>query len=141
VIEALERETYPALLMELARAFVTEAASQLSSISAAVLAQDLAALKREALALKGGAGTFGAAQLVDYASARAQACLWNKLDRSIEVVRALPKVALVACKALADRYLDGVWGRDGRRATLDIGPGAAGGVFDWRARAAMIRAP
>ncbi len=107
VIEALERETDSALLMELARAFVTETASRLSSISAAVQARDLAALEREALALKGGAGTFGAAQLVDYASALAQACLSNDLDRSIEVVRALPKVALVACKALADRYLDG----------------------------------
>jgi HPt (histidine-containing phosphotransfer) domain-containing protein len=106
VIGALERETYLALLTELARSFVTEAASQLSSISAAVLARDLAALKRKALVLKGGAGTFGAAQLVDYASARAQACLPNDLERSVEVVRALPKEAIVACKALADRYLD-----------------------------------
>lgn len=107
VLEALERETDPTLLMDLARAFVTETASRLSSISAAVPARDVGALEREALALKGGAGTFGAAQLVDYAGALEQACLSNDLDRAVEVVRALPKVALMACRALADRYLGG----------------------------------
>ncbi len=106
-LETLERDTDAALLVDLARAFVTETAARLASISAAVQTRDLGALEREALALKGGAGMFGAAQLVDYAGALEQACLSNDLDRAIEVVRAMPKVKLTACKALADRYLDG----------------------------------
>ncbi|MBT6119215.1 MAG: hypothetical protein HOH66_15240, partial [Rhodospirillaceae bacterium] len=90
----------------LAQSFLTEAASRMERVTQAAADRDLSTLEREALALKAAAGAFGAVQLTGYATALEQACLSRDADRAATVARNLPKAALLACKAVAARFLE-----------------------------------
>lgn len=105
VLEGLERDTSPEIRRELAQSFLTEAASRMDRVTRAAAENDLSTMEREALALKAAAGTFGAVQLTGYATALEQACLSRDADRAATIVRNLPKAALLACKAVAERFL------------------------------------
>jgi HPt (histidine-containing phosphotransfer) domain-containing protein len=104
VLDTLEEDAGQDTVIEIARAFVVETAERLELLSQAVEKEDFSALEREALALKTGAGTFGATRLQRSAEQLELACLAGDHGRALEVVRALPKIALAACKALSARY-------------------------------------
>ena len=104
VLDTLEEDTGRDTVVEISRAFVVETAERLDQLNRAVEKQDFSALEREALALKTGAGTFGATRLQRSAEQLELACLAGDHGRALEVVRALPKIALAACKALSARY-------------------------------------
>ena len=104
VLDTLEEDTGRDTVVEISRAFVVETAERLDQLNRAVEKQDFSALEREALALKTGAGTFGATRLQRSAEQLELACLAGDQGRALEVVRALPKIALAACKALSARY-------------------------------------
>jgi CheY-like chemotaxis protein len=104
VLDTLEEDTGHDTVVEISRAFVIETAERLDQLSRAVEKQDFSALEREALALKTGAGTFGATRLQRAAEQLELACLAGDHGRALEGVRALPKIALAACKALSARY-------------------------------------
>lgn len=106
VLDALARDTSPEIQRELAQSFLQEAASRTDSVTKAVAANDLGTLEREALALKAAAGTFGAVQLTGYATALEQACLSRDGARASAIARNLPKAVLLACQAVAARFLD-----------------------------------
>ena len=106
VLDGLERDTSPEIRRELAQSFLTEAASRMERVTQAAADRDLSTLEREALALKAAAGAFGAVQLTGYATALEQACLSRDADRAATVARNLPKAALLACKAVAARFLE-----------------------------------
>lgn len=105
VLDGLEADTSPEIRRELAQSFLTEAASRMERVTRAAAENDLTTLEREALALKAAAGTFGALQLTGYATALEQACLSRDAGRAATVARNLPKAALLACKAVAERFL------------------------------------
>ncbi len=104
VLEVLEADTGTDTVVELVKAFVTETAERLEQLTKAVAAQDFTAIQREALALKTGAGTFGATRLYQSSEALELACLAGDHGRALEVVRAMPKIAFSSCRALSDRY-------------------------------------
>lgn len=104
VLDTLEEDTGHDTVVEIARAFVVETAERLEQLNEAAQKEDFAALEREALALKTGAGTFGATRLQRAAEQLELACLAGDHARAKEGVRALPKIALAACKALSARY-------------------------------------
>lgn len=106
ILATLEEDAGHDTVVEIVRAFVVETAERLEQLSQAVAKEDFSALEREALALKTGAGTFGAARLYQGAEQLELACLAGDHARALEVVRALPKTALAACKALSARYPD-----------------------------------
>lgn len=104
VLDTLEEDAGRDTVVQISRAFVVETAERLDQLNQAVEKQDFSALEREALALKTGAGTFGATRLQRGAEQLELACLAGDHGRALEVVRALPKIALAACKALSARY-------------------------------------
>lgn len=104
VLDTLEEDAGHDTVVEIAHAFVIETTERLEQLTRAVEKQDFSALEREALALKTGAGTFGATRLQRGAEQLELACLAGDHGRALEVVRALPKIALAACKALSARY-------------------------------------
>jgi two-component system, sensor histidine kinase and response regulator len=104
VLDTLESDTGSEMVVELVRAFVTETAERLQQLTKAVGANDFNAIQREALALKTGAGTFGATRLYQQAEALELACLAGDTARALEVVRALPKSVSAACRALSERF-------------------------------------
>ena len=104
VLERLEQNAEPGMLLKLVSTFISETAARLERIRVAIDRQEFAALEHEALALKSASGTFGAVRLQQCTSALEQACLSHDTARAIELVRSLPKVAFAASKALAERY-------------------------------------
>lgn len=104
VLEALEADMGADTVVQLVTAFIGEAAERLDLLTKAVGAQDFSEIEREALALKSGAGMLGATRLYRAAEQLELACLAGDHGRALEIVRAMPKIALSSCKALSARY-------------------------------------
>ena len=82
--------------------FVEELRSRVAAIKAAVTDGDAKALQRQAHALKGSAGNFGASQLRDAAGAVETACEIGDVDRASDLSRSIPQFANVAVLALQE---------------------------------------
>ena len=103
----LELDCGEETLGELVESFIAETAARLERMADVVRTKDLRQLEREALALKSSSGYFGAHELYDYAEAIELAALAQDGDRAVNIMRSVPKAAMVTCEALANRYLRG----------------------------------
>ena len=88
----------------LVRAYVGETTETIQRLLAASTHKDLRAMEREALALKTGAGTFGATRLYQQSESLELACLAGDRTRASEIVATLPRAVQATCRLLSGRY-------------------------------------
>lgn len=104
VLETLEHDAGYDTMVELVRAYAGETAEAIERLGTAVEADDLQAIEREALALKTGAGTFGATRLHQQSESLEMACLAGDRMRAKAIAATLPRAAQATCHLLSGRY-------------------------------------
>ncbi|MFO0996105.1 MAG: response regulator [Alphaproteobacteria bacterium] len=104
VLESLEHDTGYDTVVALVRAYVDETAEAVQRLEGASDRKDLQAMEREALALKTGAGTFGATRLYQQCESLELACLAGDRVRASAIVASLPRAIQATCRLLSGRY-------------------------------------
>ena len=100
ILDELREAVGAAAFEGLIDTFIEESRTRIAAIKAAMADDDAKALQRQAHALKGSAGNFGAARLRDAASSVEAACESGDVDRAHDLSQSIPQLADAATFAL-----------------------------------------